>query len=79
MISQSHYNKLYNLISDPLEQNELAEFAALYPWDGVCYGMTMSMLMDKLGKIDFDGAFVYDCDDIWDIPAPKNGERLPKM
>ena len=72
MISQSHYNKLYNLISDPLEQNELAEFAALYPWDGVCYGMTMSMLMDKLGKIDFDGAFVYDCDDIWDIPAPKN-------
>ena len=41
-------------------------------WNGVCYGMTMSMLMDKLGKIDFDGAFVYDCDDIWDIPAPKN-------
>ena len=44
----------------------------LYGQTGVCYGMTMSMLMDKLGKINLDGAFVNNCDNIWDIPVPKN-------
>lgn len=34
--------------------------------------MTMSMLMDKLGKIDLDGTFANNCNDIWDIPAPAN-------
>ena len=71
MISQDYYSRLCALTSGKYEQEAMFNLS-IRGWNGVCYGMTMSMLMDKLGKIDFDGAFVYDCDDIWDIPAPKN-------
>lgn len=71
MISRDYYNRLCALTSGKYEQDAMYALS-IRGWNGVCYGMTMSMLMDKLGKIDFDGAFVYDCDDIWDIPAPKN-------
>ena len=71
MISQDYYSRLCALTSGKYEQEAMFNLS-IRGWNGVCYGMTMSMLMDKLGKIDIDGAFVYDCDDIWDIPAPKN-------
>ena len=71
MISRDYYSRLCALTNSKYEQDAMYALS-IRGWNGVCYGMTMSMLMDKLGKIDFDGAFVYDCDDIWDIPAPKN-------
>lgn len=71
LISSKHYNKLLSLTTTDTERASLAN-EKLYGQTGVCYGMTMCMLMDKLGKIDLDGAFVNNCDKIWDIPVPKN-------
>ena len=71
LISSKHYNKLLSLTTTDTERASLAN-EKLYGQTGVCYGMTMSMLMDKLGKINLDGAFVNNCDNLWDIPVPKN-------
>ena len=71
LISENYYNKLRNLATSANQQYAITDMK-LVGWGGVCHGMTMSMLMDKLGKIDLDGTFANNCNDIWDIPAPAN-------
>ncbi len=47
------------------------EKGANYPWDGSCYGMSLSVILDYLGKIDLDGNFCNGVDSIYQIPSPK--------
>lgn len=70
-ISQEHYSLLESsMIGDDMGNvnNTLAAMAN----DGSCFGMTCCVILDKLWKIDFNGAFCRNCDTMHSVPTPNN-------
>lgn len=66
-MSEAHYNRLIARATD----TELESINKLLDeQDGVCYGMCLSMLLDKLGVIDINGNFSKNAPTVYSMSAP---------
>lgn len=71
-ISTADYRRLSNYAAtyDQETVDYLNDNAAM-SWQGSCYGMSLSVILDYLGKIDLDGNFCNGVDSIYQIPSLK--------
>ena len=69
LISSSNYNKLLSLANSS-EKSAIAEYVSGISWGGACYGMSMSMMLDKYGVIDINGNYANSCNTIYSMPKP---------
>lgn len=69
LISSSNYNKLLSLANSS-EKSAIAEYVSGVSWGGACYGMSMSMMLDKYGVIDINGNYTNSCNTIYSMPKP---------
>lgn len=72
-ITQAHFDKLLSKLTTS-EQFAIGEFQdtaeSRYGAQGMCYGMSVCVILDKLGKIDLNGNFCRNADTMSDTPRP---------
>ena len=86
-ISKEHYNELIAYIGRAAVTNDKEyvdnmisgsnlgyDFAS-----GACYGMSMCVILDKLGKIDFNGNFCNNVSTMYQVPKPKDTSSKMKQ
>lgn len=72
-MTSQHYNKLYNIVPRDLmaNVNEYINRQKQGELDyGLCYGMSVCAILDKMGKIDLNGNFCKNAATIYSIPKP---------
>lgn len=79
-INEEHYNRLKTYVEDYygtvksqgimyyIDQNKNHSFG------GACYGMAVTTILDKLGKIDFNGNFASNAKNMYDVQLEKGSD-----
>lgn len=66
-------NNYYGAGTDAAKNNiTMINKAISANWNGSCRGMSMAVLLNKLGKIDFNRNFGNDASNMWNIAIPKD-------
>ena len=76
LLSAEHWYRLLSFANK--EDKEGIRELQKKPWNGVCFGMTVSCLLDKRGQIDFNGNYANNCSNLFAIPSPKTGRYSGK-
>lgn len=71
LISTANYNKLLSLATET-EEALIGMFVRNTEWIGSCYGLSMSLMLDKYGVIDLNGNYTNSCKTIYSMPQPSN-------
>lgn len=71
LISTANYNKLLSLATEE-EKTLIGMFVRDTEWMGACYGLSMSLMLDKYGVIDLNGNYTNSCKTIYSMPQPSN-------
>lgn len=71
MITGQHFAKLHAKLNTAsyIELRDAINEAHLSCWGGACYGMSLSCILDKLGKIGFNECCANACDSVYQIPS----------
>lgn len=80
LISNAIQKRLYSCIDSyygagtpaALSNRDIVTEAISRKWNGSCAGMSLAVLLNKLGKIDFKGNFGNGAATMWNIASPKN-------
>lgn len=67
-LSEKHYNLLKSAAT--AEEMKKIEIALKMPFGGVCFGMSLSALLDKKGIIDFNNNLSKNASTMYRVPAP---------
>lgn len=60
LISTANYDKLLSLATES-EATLIADFVRTSKWSGACYGLSMSLMLDKYGVVDLNGNYTNTC------------------
>lgn len=71
LISTANYTKLLSQ-ANKSEAALIASFVKSTEWLGACYGLSMSLMLDKYGVIDLNGNYTNSCKTIYSMPQPSN-------
>lgn len=73
-ISESHYDLLTCYASSDKREIDYVLSTVYNPFpmynNGSCYGISLCVILDKLGKIDFNGSFCNNVDTMYQVPKP---------
>lgn len=75
-ISASHYNRLKSVVNTRNEWDRIEAYQRSIP-EGMCYGMAMCTILDKLGKIDLNGNFAKNAENMYNIQKPASMAGAP--
>jgi len=71
LISTANYTKLLSQ-ANKSEAALIASFVKSTEWLGACYGLSMSLMLDKYGVIDLNGNYTNSCKTIYSMPQPSD-------
>ena len=71
LISTANYTKLLSQ-ANKSEAALIASFVKSTEWLGACYGLSMSLMLDKYGVIDLNGNYKNSCKTIYSMPQPSD-------
>lgn len=71
LISEKDWNTLMKVATDENSYTSV-ESSVRRKWSGSCFGMSVALVMDYLGKIDLNGNYCNNTNSIADIPSLRN-------
>ncbi len=75
-ISALQYSRLKAVVNTIYEWDAIEAYQKSAP-QGMCYGMAVCTILDKLGKIDLNGMFAYNAPKIYNIQQPARMAGAP--
>lgn len=69
VITQQHYDMLQEKLTDS-DMSRVKYILDNFANNGLCYGMSLAAILDKMGKIDLNGNFAQHANTIYELPTP---------